>query len=161
MSDKKRVLQMKFSPDWVFIKYLWEYLRDLFREEIENDLISQGQATSVIELLENAIKYYDKDSSDTKISLLIVFNREERVIEVEVENQADDYNIDVLKKEFDEVSKSKPDKFFIDRLLKPDKAEKHGAQLGLARVIYEGKGKLSLNIKDNVVKVNAIFNYSN
>jgi hypothetical protein len=74
-----------------------------------------------------------------------------------VNNSASEENIAELKKTFEDINKCAPQEAYLKRLERAVARADGKSQVGLARVRFEGRADLQLNIKGSEVSVTALY----
>ncbi len=156
-------IELKFNARWYFVQALWNFIKGLLSIMIRNESRADVISMAIVELVENAIKYSDKEKVKTRgvRFYLRVIKPEDKIL-VEVENVANSSNIGVLKKEFNRVfNYENSKKVYLEKLKEAALSDDHISQLGLIRIVYEAKARLTINVEDDdTVKAVALFRIS-
>ncbi|QTA91090.1 hypothetical protein [Desulfonema magnum] len=152
--DKTVSFEYYIRPLWYVVGEIRDKVEALL--EFENSLNDACKMVSS-ELLENALKYGTclKRGSDTRFE----FTADEKQIRIEVSNDIyseDDYKS--LKDNIDQINASDNVRnLYIERLrLMMENTKMVKSQLGLYRITYEGKFKLSYQLEDTRLTITAI-----
>jgi hypothetical protein len=142
----KDTIELKFNPEWHYVSSVWLFTNDILLQLIKDrskaELISMG----VSELLENSVKYSQKQFKDPYpiIRMKLSVRKNKGKIYIEVENYSDPDHIEILKKEIKSIQSAESKEVFIQKLREAAIRDDGKSQLGLIRIIYEAKGKVTM-----------------
>ena len=146
-------VELVFGPRWTYIASVRNFLQKFLFVTIEDVKSADVISMSASELLENAIKYASEDG--TKIS--VKYCKESDELTLAVENFTFPDNIEVLKKEVEKVNTGSPEEMYLMKMQEAALRTDGGSQLGFARIRYETNAHISLDVKDDLVKVVVVF----
>jgi hypothetical protein len=78
-------------------------------------------------------------------------------VKAEVSNTASDENIAELRKTFEDISRYSPQEAYLKRLERAATRTDEKSQVGLARVRFEGRADLRLNVEGSEVSMTALY----
>lgn len=142
----KDTIEMTFNPEWYYVSSLWLFTNDILLQLIEDRITAELISMSLSELLENSVKYSQKQFKDPYpvVRLKLSVRKDKGKIFLEVENYADPDHIEVLKQELKTIQSSQSREVFIQKLREAATRDDGKSQLGLIRIIYEAKGKVTM-----------------
>lgn len=140
-------IRLKFGPRWKYIACARSFIQNFLAISIEDNIRADKIAMAASELLENAVKYANSDTTDIFVNV----DPQDEKIKVEVSNIASPEKINELKEIYSKLKAGEPQDVYIS-LMKIAATRLNGnSQLGLARIQYETGGELQLNIVGNNV----------
>lgn len=139
-------IEMTFNPEWHYVSSIWLFANDVLFRLINDRVRAELVSMSISELLENSVKYSQKQFTEPKpVARFRLSVREDmHKIFLEVENYADPDHIEVLKEELKGIQSAESRKVFITKLREAAIRDDGKSQLGLIRIIYEAKGKVTM-----------------
>lgn len=149
-------LDLTFGPKWDYIPLTRVYVENFLQVNMTGKQNIHKIEMAASELLENAVKYSNKDG----IRMIVMKNDSTNQIELSVFNFISEENAEKVKSRIEEMNQADPFEYYVARMRKSVKEKKKGsAGLGLARIAYEGGAQISVNhIKDeNVMQVKLLF----
>lgn len=152
-NDADYYIDIAFSAQWDNITLTKSYIENtlLIGNINSDDTFKIGTATS--ELLENAIKYSNRDG------IHIIISKPERSAEIElmIYNYSDRENADRLRERVDEMNESDSLEYYIFRMKESVKNKNSNAGLGLARVYHEATARITAHYSpaEELVEVKA------
>lgn len=149
MSEKNKdgFIRLKFGPRWKYIACARSFIQNFLAISIEDKVKADKIAMAASELLENAVKYANNDTTDIYVN---VDPHDEKII-VEVSNIASDDKIKELRVVFDKLKKGNTLKVYVSMMKAAALRQDGKSQLGLARIQHETAGELKLDIDGNKV----------
>jgi hypothetical protein len=151
--SKPGYIEVKFKPEWIYISCIQTFVMAFFAVSCVDPLVAQRIALIISELLENAIKYSSGRQAMTRIAVEDNGNQ----VKAQVTNTAGEENIAELKKTFEDISKHPPQEAYLKRLERAATRTDEKSQVGLARVRFEGRADLRLNVEGSNVSVTALY----
>lgn len=148
-------LDITFGPKWDYVPLTKNYVENfLLINLVDKDNIGRI-ALAASELLENAVKYSTKDG----IRMIIRKILEKKVIELIVMNYTAKEMYNSVKSVVEEMNKSDPMEFYINRMKIAATSESGESGLGLARINYECSAEINIGYSDSdeVLIVKAVF----
>jgi len=149
--EAKIYVELKFGPKWTYISTVRAFVENFMAITLENKKKATSIAMAVNELIENAVKFSDLDGSELNIYVISV----QKIIKVIVTNHASQENINDLQLCLKELFESPPLEAYIKRMKDRAVSLNGKSALGLARIRYECKAKISTNIENGIVKITA------
>ena len=152
-------IELIFFAKWHYVQSLWDFIKGLLsiflRENKKSDILSMA----IIELVENAVKYSSCPNGELpEIRFKLHMRREEKRIEVEVENPTTKEQIDIFKGELERIQNAEdPQVMFREKLKEAALRDDGKSQLGLVRIIIEAGARLEVVEKENFIVVKANF----
>lgn len=152
-------VELIFNQDWCYVQSIWEFIKGLLGVMIRNFQKVELISLCVVELAENAVKYSAKDKIGIEpIRILLTHDKKNKLLTITTENPADDENIKTLKTEIDRVMQKKEAQLiYLEKIKEVAERSDGKSQLGLIRIVYEGKAKLSMKKINHHVQVVATF----
>ena len=149
-------LDITFGPKWDYIPLTKNYIENFLMINLVNKKHISRIAMSASEFLENAVKFSNKDG----IRVIIDKLGEKNQIQLQVFNFLKKDEADRLFAMIDKMNSEDPLKYYIKKMKETVARHDDKAELGLARINYEGGAKISANYleDDNIVELRAIFN---
>jgi len=153
LEDENKVfVDLKFGPKWTYISTVRTFVENFMAISLEDKKKAGLIAMSVNELIENAIKYSDKE--DIQINFQIITN--EKRIYVNVSNHATIEEEKNLKKILDEINSLPPLEAYMSRMKASLNSLNDKSSIGLARVRYESHAEINHTYNnDGFVNVHA------
>jgi len=155
INGRKAFVELKFGPNWSYISTVRNFIINFLAITLVDKKRADHIAMAVNELVENAIKYSDRDGID--INLEVFRNKKDDTIKVMVCNHAKKNEVETLKKILTEINSEPPLEAFMKRMKDSAIAECKKSNIGLARVRYESNAKISADYENGFVKVFAEF----
>jgi hypothetical protein len=140
---------LKFGPRWKYIACARSFIQNFLAISIEDKAKADKIALAASELLENAVKYANSETT----MILVKVNPAAERIKVEVENEASPEHILELKKIFSRLKDGTALEVYVNMMKAAALRQDGKSQLGLARIQFEIGGELVLGITDNTVKM--------
>jgi len=137
--ENKIFVDLKFGPKWTYISTVRTFVENFMAISLENKKKAGIIAMSVNELIENAIKYSDKE--DIQIKFQIISN--ENKIYVNVSNHTTDSEEANLKKILAEINSLPPLEAYMNRMKSSIDSLNNKSAIGLARIRYESNAELN------------------
>lgn len=148
-------LDITFGPKWDYIPLTKNYIENfLLINVIDKNSISKI-SMSASELLENAVKFSNKDGIRMMIRKLV----KKQQVELVVFNHITKAESKVVEDIVGQMNGQEPLQYYIKKM-KESVARKDGkAGLGLARINYEGEAKINAKYYDDreIIQVKATF----
>ncbi|UCF81594.1 MAG: hypothetical protein JSV08_04065 [Acidobacteriota bacterium] len=151
--SKPGYIEVKFQPEWIYISCIQTFVMAFFAVSCVEPLAAQRIALIITELLENAIKYSSGRQALTRIAVEDSGNQ----VKAQVSNTASEENITELKRTIEDINKYSPQEAYLKRLEKAATRTDEKSQVGLARVRFEGRADLQLNIEGSEVSMTALY----
>ncbi len=150
-TENKIFVDLKFGPKWTYISTVRTFVENFMAISLSDKKKAGIIAMSVNELIENAIKYSDKESIQIKFQILT----NEKKIYVNVSNHAsgeEERNLDSI---LAEINSLPPLEAYMNRMkLSIDSPGR--SSIGLARIRYESKAEISHTYdSDGLINVHA------
>ncbi len=166
MNDKKVIkyykdtIEMTFNPEWYYVSSIWLFTNDILIQRLKNRRRAELISMSISELLENSVKYSQKQFKEPSpvARIRLSIRQEEKKVFVNVENYADPNHIEILKEEMKSIQSAESREVFIQKLREAAVRDDGKSQLGLIRIIYEAKGKVTMKQEGLKVSMNVEFN---
>jgi len=151
-TENKIFVDLKFGPKWTYISTVRTFVENFMAISLENKKKAAIIAMSVNELIENAIKYSDKEGIQIKFQIM----SNEKKIYVNVSNHTTIDEEKNLKKILDEINSLPPLEAYMNRMKSSIDSLNNKSAIGLARVRYESSAELSHSYsEDGFVNVHA------
>ena len=154
MDEEKKIarIEITFRRKWDFIRYIRNIFH-LFLLRKYNDVnYCDRIVMSLSELIENSIKYSQKD----KVHLIAEFKKDQVVSEII--NYPKLKNFLNFKEEIETINQMDAKEAYVAAMKRVSKrSDKKKSQLGLSRIRYEGKADISFkaqNINSKTKKLN-------
>lgn len=139
--DNDKYIDISFTPYWDYVSLTKNYIETLMKlEPFKKDDIYKI-TMSLAELLENAVKYAKKSF----VRLLIKKKYETNEIEINVFNYIDESDIKPLYLYIQDMNKSDPRQYYLEKLRETLNIIDKKSCLGLARINYECQARISLS----------------
>ncbi len=151
---KKIIFKDSIAPLWESIKIIEKKISNCFITK--NSEIYDSTIMVATELLENAIKYSACSLKTNSINFNFI--KKENSIIIALKNPVDKMkHIKIIDKNLKKIEKyDDPQKAYVKRLKELVKNKKKDvSRLGLFRIAYEGKFKLSYKYKKNILTMTA------
>jgi hypothetical protein len=143
--DGRPLVFMRFRPAWAYIEGIREFARFFCETTFKEPELAERARMVIQETLENAVKY-STEGKHSELELSI--SRDHEHLEISVASLPDPAHYGTLKRQLSEIQDDEPEEAYIKAFeraaLNPDKS----AQLGLARIRYEGGVELQLRDED-------------
>ncbi len=142
----KDTFEITFNPEWYYVSSIWLFSNDLLLQLIKDRTRAELISMSISELLENSVKYSQKQYKNPFpiARLKVSVRRDQKKIFLEVENYADPDHLAELKEEMKTIQSAESREVFIEKLKQAAVRDDGKSQLGLIRIIYEAKGKVTM-----------------
>jgi len=137
--ENKIFVDLKFGPKWKYISTVRTFVENFMAISLLDKKKAGIIAMSVNELIENAIKYSDKES--IQIAFQIMSN--EKKIYVNVTNHARPEEETNLKNILTEINKLPPLDAYMMRMKSSYESSEKKSSIGLARIRYESKAEIT------------------
>ncbi|HOV15761.1 MAG TPA: DUF6272 family protein, partial [Spirochaetota bacterium] len=154
-------LDITFGPKWDYIPVTRTYIETFLSINIEDKLKITKISMSASELLENAVKYSNKDG----IRLIIKKSENKHSIELIVYNFAKKDDAIKLMDYVNQIN-SVEDKFifYVEKMKEPANKKEGKSGLGLARIAYEGGATIKIAYTEDkqsnvIVETKVLFNF--
>jgi hypothetical protein len=144
-SSKEGFIKLKFGPRWKYIACARSFIQNFLAISIEDKAKADKIAMAASELLENAVKYANSDTTNIFVNV----DPQDEIIKVEVTNAATEEKIRELKDIYNKLKIGDPLDVYVSMMKAAAVRQDGKSQLGLARVQYETGGELKLNIDDD------------
>lgn len=153
VSNTSGYLDVTFGPKWDYIPVTRTYIENFLKVNMLEQADIDRIEVAASELLENAVKYSDKDG----IRVIMNKSKNAKKIELLVYNYLNKKNYMELEEKIKAMKKEDSFAYYIEAMKKSVDDEATG--LGLARIYHETGAKLSLKFlkKFKVVEMKAIF----
>lgn len=153
-------IEMTFNPDWYYVSSIWLFANDILLQLIRDRTRAELISMSISELLENSVKYSQKQFKDPYpvIKIKLAVRKDKNKIFLEVENYADPDHIEILKQELKSIQGAESREVFIQKLREAAIRDDGKSQLGLIRIIYEAKGQVTMTQDGLKVTMKVEFN---
>ena len=142
-------IKLKFGPRWKYIACARSFIQNFLAISIEDKTKADKIAMAASELLENAVKYANSETTNIFVNV----NPENEKISVEVTNKATPEALVELKKIYAKLSHSTPLDVYVSMMKDAAIRQDGKSQLGLARIQYETGGELKLTIDGSTVEM--------
>ena len=146
-NGKEGFIKLKFGPRWKYIACARAFIQNFLAVSIEDKAKADNIAMAASELLENAVKYANSDTTNIFVN---VDPQDEKIV-VEVTNIASDQKIIELNEIFNKLKEGTSLEAYVAMMKAAAIRQDGKSQLGLARIQYETGGELKLNIDGNKV----------
>lgn len=147
-------LDMQFSPLWDYVPFIRKYIHDILTLYFENSKDIEKITLTASELLENAVKYSKKEG----IRMVLQNMNAEQPVELKVYNFAQPDHGCNLFKVLQDMKEVEPLEYYIRKMRQSVDRESGQANIGLARIYYEGEATVSAQyVQEELVEVNALF----
>ena len=153
IDDKNRIfVDLKFGPKWTYISAVRTFIENFMAISLDDKKKAGLIAMSVNELIENAIKYSDKE--DIQISFQIVSNLKK--ICVNVSNHATVEEAGNLDRILKEINSSPPLEAYLNRMKSTIDSFSEKSSIGLARIRYESRAEITHTFSDDgIINIHA------
>jgi anti-sigma regulatory factor (Ser/Thr protein kinase) len=152
-------IEMTFNPEWYYVSSIWLFTNDILLQLIKDRTKAELISMSISELLENSVKYSQKQFKDPYpvVKIKLTVRKDKKKIFLEVENYADPDHIEILKQELKTIQSSGSREVFIKKLREAAIRDDGKSQLGLIRIIYEAKGTVTMTQDGLTVRMKVEF----
>jgi len=150
---RKPFVKLKFGPNWSYISTVRNFIVNFLAITIEDNKKADLIAMAVNELIENAIKYSDREG----IEISLRFSKNKRTIHAKVINHLKKKEYLFLKKFLREMLEEPPLEAYIKRMKAGSLTQSNKSMIGLARIRHETGAKIKCGYKHGYVKVTALF----
>jgi hypothetical protein len=143
--DLRIFIHVCFRPNWDNIPVTRRYIDNMLENETHAKnvkIISAG----VSELMENACKYCCYEGSCISVCIL----KNQKYVEVKVQNIATAEAIEVLRKRIIEVSRGNAEVTYRQMMLEDYPRETRKSRLGLVKIRYECDTDIQLEVLDQI-----------
>ena len=135
-------LDVSFCRKWKYIPVAMSFIEDFLSINSANENIHKvGMASS--ELLENAIRYSNKDC----VRITVQKEVDESSVYISILNFAEDMHAKRLLKRVKEMNKYDSLKYYLYRMRESIKNKGHSPGLGLARIYHEAGAEIKANYR--------------
>ncbi len=136
---------MRFRPAWTYIDGVREFVRFFCEKTFDGGDLAERARMVIQETLENAVKYSTQgERSELELSI----SRDDGHLEISVSSLPDPAHYDTLKQQLAEIQDTEPEQAYIKAFERAALNPSSSAQLGLARIRYEGGVELQLRDED-------------
>ncbi len=151
-------LDLTFGPKWDYIPITRNYIENFLMINIDDKFRINKITMAASELLENAVKYSNKDG----VRIIISKNDHQKDITLKVFNYAEKTNAMEHIDRINKMNEQKPLDYYIERMKHSVTRTDGKAGLGLARINHEANATITAKYYDenNVLEVSAIFKLS-
>jgi hypothetical protein len=137
-------IRLEFQAKWNYIEHVWTFMQNML-----GDVLTKKQAEyialSISELCENSVKYSKHKFAELNVVRInIEINRDQRLINLEIENFANPDHVVELERELERLTTGDAKKLWREKLIEASQRDDGGSQLGLIRIIYEAKGRIRM-----------------
>jgi hypothetical protein len=132
-------LDLKLARSWNTIPFVMNFFTDFTNSQMKNCEEIHKLSIAVSELLENAIKYSDKECIRIKLDK----RNKGNIIKLQVTNHTTPRYAKKLMKRIKELNSCDSLTFYLKRMRESVKNKEESAGLGLARVYHESSAILS------------------
>ncbi len=146
-------LEVRFRPEYRCVNHARLLINSFVLMVVDDRVLAGRVAMTGAELIENSVKR--ATSPVASLRLRIDTSGRQRTVRLETENEAKPENIRELIEVMDQVSQGSPMDAYTRALSAIPEQDASSAHLGLARIRYEGKMKLSCRVEGSVVRVTA------
>ena len=148
------LVYVRFRPVWAYIEGLREFGRFFCHLTFGESEVAERARVVIQEALENAVKYSEHDSdSDVELAISNLGNR----LEISVTSRPDAVHIDRLRAEIAWINGNSAEHAYLSAFRRTADSPEAAARLGLARIRYEGKAAISMEVQEGGrVRVTAI-----
>jgi len=145
-------VELRFVPRWTYIISVCKFVAIFFMIGLADKEHAECISMSASELLENAVKYASEDEGYLKITIA----KGEHEVDVCVKNKAEPHHINTLRRELALIHAGQPEQVYLKKMEEAAMTEGQ-SRLGLARIRYEARAQLRLEVNDGEVSIHAIF----
>jgi hypothetical protein len=145
-------VELRFGPRWTYISSVRKFVANFFMIGLADKERAECISMAASELLENAVKYASEDEGYLKITIA----KGEREVDVCVKNKAEPHHINTLRRELALIHAGHPEQVYLKKMEEAAMTEGQ-SRLGLARIRYEARAQLRLEVNDSEVSIHAIF----
>ncbi len=151
-------LDLTFGPKWDYIPITRNYIENFLMINIDDKYRINKITMAASELLENAVKYSNRDG----VRIIISKNDHQKNISLKVLNYADKETAMAHIGRINKMNEYKPLEYYIERMKDSVTRTDGKAGLGLARINHEANATISALFYDetSVLEVSAIFKLS-
>ena len=143
-AENRIFVDLKFGPKWTYISTVRTFVENFMAISLANKKKAGIIAMSVNELIENAIKYSDKEGIQIKFQIM----SNEKKIYVNVSNHATVEEENNLKKILAEINSLPPLEAYMNRMKSSLDSMNNKSAIGLARVRYESNAEINHTFND-------------
>ena len=156
--ENKIFVDLRFGPKWTYISTVRTFVENFMAISLENKKKAGIIAMSVNELIENAIKYSDKEGIQIKFQII---STEQRLY-VTVSNHSSAEEENNLRTILNEINNLPPLEAYMNRMKSSVASLNDKSAIGLARIRYESKAKIDHTYDDEgFVNVHAVIPIDN
>ena len=145
-------VELRFGPRWTYISSVRKFVANFFMIGLADKERAECISMAASELLENAVKYASEDEGYLKITIA----KGEHEVDVCVKNKAEPHHINTLRRELALIHAGHPEQVYLKKMEEAAMTEGQ-SRLGLARIRYEARAQLRLEVTDGEVSIHAIF----
>ena len=145
-------VELRFGPRWTYISSVRKFVANFFMIGLADKERAECISMAASELLENAVKYASEDEGYLKITIA----KGEHEVDVCVKNKAEPHHINTLRRELALIHAGQPEQVYLRKMEEAAMTEGQ-SRLGLARIRYEARAQLRLEVNDSEVSIHAIF----
>lgn len=138
MSGHRASVEMDFQPNWTYLPAVRSFVREFISVSHADKKKAEAIALAVNEMIENAIKYSDREGVRIRLDLSAALS-----VTVAVHNHAAAAEIRNLQSLLAEINKQPPLEAYLDRMQATGESKDNKSSLGLARIRYETGAKVS------------------
>ncbi len=148
-------LDIIFGPKWDYIPLTKNYVENFLSINLIDSVNISKVAMSASELLENAVKFSNRDG----IRMIIKKNDHKNEIELLVFNYTSLREADFLIKRIEGMNTQDPLQYYISMMKETALRSDGKSGLGLSRINYEGNAKLDVKYynDEGIIEVKARF----
>jgi len=144
--------ELNFKPNFALVSVVRRFVTEFYQRFLSDPDGTSRVALATHELLENGVKY-SKDG-ETKIRIEVVQSTP-KVVRIVLRNRAEPGHIAAIREILDGVSRAEDATDFYHKLIVQKSKTKQGSGLGLARICAEGEMKLTYEVHDDTVVIEA------
>lgn len=136
------LVYVRLRPVWTYIDGIRDFTGFFCDHTFPEPMLAQRARVVIQETLENAIKYSLR-GPDSELEIAIHSTGTD--LRISVSSTPDPAHLERLRQELAEISKKEPQQAYVDAFARAAVSPDASAQLGLARIRYEGKAELQLD----------------
>jgi hypothetical protein len=142
-------IELSFGPRWKYIAVVRGFVQNFLAVSIASSDLADKVAMAASELLENAVKYANGVETTVRLGV----EAHTKLIEISVSNLASPEAIAGLQGLWDKVHQGEPLEAYLNLMREAATRSDGKSQLGLARIRYETKADMKLEIADGRVTI--------
>ncbi len=146
-------VNITFGPCWNYVAVIRSFLQNFVAVSVPDHQLADKISLAVSELLENAVKYTSKNEIDVNLRIIT----ENKQIEVTVSNGLTEEQRKTLEKEIKEINTGTPLEAYLNKMRQATTRTDGKSGLGLARIRHDANAELSMEMKDTLVIMKALF----